>query len=158
MAQQQCANCGKDATMKYVGCIDSPEYQSGDSVDTVYCNRDCQKGHWPDHKTHCRALGQRKNLLRTASILKVALLTYREVVYDVDLTKVELKDGTLDLHQNQRHLTARAKRGPFPDHLTTNIEHREAALTNNQCTTAIALLGHLTRKLLAGKRVPQVPL
>lgn len=136
--------------MRCAGCLDAPEYRPGDSVGVVYCNSDCQKGHWPNHKAHCRALKHRKNLLRTANILKAALLTYREVAYDIDLTKIELKDGTLYLYQNQRPITARAKRGPFPLNLTTNIEHKEAALANNQCTTAMALLGPLTRKLLEG--------
>lgn len=125
--------------------MDAPEYQPGDCV---YCDPDCQKGHWSNHKAHCRALRQRKKLLRTANILKAALLTYREVVYDVDLTKIQFQDGVLCLHQNQRPITTRSKRGLFPVHLTTNIDHKEAALANNQCTTAMALLGRLTQKLL----------
>ena len=147
----QCANCGANATMRCAGCIDAPEYHPGDSIGSVYCNRDCQKGHWSNHKARCRALGQRKKLLRTGIILKAALLTYREVLYDIDLTKIEFRDGALCLYQNQRPITARSKHGLFPGHLTTNIEYREAALANNQCTTAMALLGRLTRKLLKGE-------
>lgn len=142
--------------MKCAGCMDAPEYQPGDSIGSVYCNRDCQKGHWSNHKALCRALNKRKKLFRTANILKAALLTYREVIYDVDLTKVQFKDGILYLHQNQRPITARAKRGLSPDHLTTNIDHKEAALANNQCTTAMALLGRLTQKLLEGETDPKV--
>ena len=151
----QCAKCGTDATMKCVGCMDAPEYQLGDSVGSFYCDRDCQKGEWSNHKAHCRALERRKKLLRTANILKAALLTYRELVYDVDLTKIQFQDGVLCLYQNQRSITTRSKRGLFPMHLTTNIDHKEAALANNQCTTAMALLGRLTRKLLQGETDPQ---
>ena len=75
-------------------------------------------------------------------------------MYDVDLTKIEFQDGILCLYQNQRPITARSKRGLFPVHLTTNIDHKEAALANNQCTTAMALLGLLTRKLLKGNIDP----
>ena len=141
--------------MRCAVCKDAPEYRPGDSVGVVYCNRDCQKAHWSKHKAHCRAMGQRKKLLRAANILKAALLTYREVVYDIDLTKIQLQDGVLCLHQNQRAITARSKRGLFPVHLTTNVDHKEAALANNQCTTAMALLGRLTQKLLKGKTDPQ---
>ena len=137
--------------MRCAGCMDAPEYQPGDSVGSVYCNCDCQKGHWSKHKAHCRTLGQRKKLLRTATILKAALLTYREVVYDLDLNRIQFQDGVLCLHQNLRHINTRSKRGLFPDHLTTNIDHKEAALVNNQCTAAMALLGRLTRKLLEGE-------
>ena len=147
----QCANCGVDALMRCAACMDAPEYQHGDSATSVYCDRDCQKGHWSKHKAHCRLLGQRKKLLRAANILRAALLTYREVVYDVDLTKIQLQDGVLFFHQNQRPITTRSKRGLFPSHLTTNIDHKEAALVNNQCTTAMALLGRLTQRLLQGK-------
>ncbi|KAL9068871.1 MAG: hypothetical protein Q9157_006356 [Trypethelium eluteriae] len=136
--------------MSCAGCMDAPEYQPGDSIGSVYCNRDYQERHWSDHKAHCRALGQRKKLLRAGNILKTALLTYREILYDIDLTKIECQDGVLCLYQNLRPVTARSKRGPFPAHLTTNIIHKEAALANNQCTTAMALLGRLTRKLLRG--------
>lgn len=49
--------------------------------------------------------------------------------------------------------TARSERGFFPGHLTTDIEHMEAALANNQCITAMALLGYLTRKLFEGENI-----
>jgi hypothetical protein len=58
-------------------------------------------------------------------------LTYRDILYDIDLTKIEEKDGMLYLYQNQRSITARVNWGPFPNHLTTNIQHKEAALTIN---------------------------
>jgi MYND finger len=136
--------------MKCASCADAPEYQPGDSVGVVYCGRDCQKEHWPSHKAHCKPMHQRKKLLRTAKILKVALLTYREVVFDLDLTGIYLQNGVLYIRQKRRPITARAKRGRFPSHLTSNREHKEAVLAHNQCTTAMALLGRLTRKLLAG--------
>ena len=135
--------------MKCSGCIDAPEYQPGDAASTVYCNSNCQKAHWLGHKAHCRALKQRKKLLRTGTILKAALLTYRELFYGVDLTKMELRIGFL--YQNLRSTTTRAKRGHFPADLTTNGDYKEAALANNQCTTAMALLRRLTRKLLEGE-------
>ncbi|KAF5650131.1 zinc finger MYND-type [Fusarium tjaetaba] len=145
-----CASCGMQATMRCAGCTDAPDYDPGDSTTIVYCDRDCQKKHWTDHKSRCRVMKQRKMLLRAATILRSALLTYREILYDIDLTKIEAKDGMLYLYQNQRSVTSRVKWGSFPDHLTSNVQHREAALTINQCTLATALLSRPTKKLLTG--------
>ena len=142
-----CATCDKPATMQCAGCKDAPDYLLGDATNTFYCDRDCQTKTRGTHKDRCRNLSRRIALLRAAKILKTALLTYREMVYDLDLTHIESKDGVLRLHQIRR---ARPRRCVFPGHLTNNIEHKEAALLANQCTTAMALLGPLTRKLLSG--------
>ena len=150
MAPTKCANCGTDATRRCSGCRDAPEYRPGDSVGVIYCGSDCQRCHWPNHKAHCRSLQQRRKLLQAANILKTALLTYKEVMFNPELTKIEFQDGILRLHQSP---TPRSTHCLFPNHLIANTEHREAALANNQCTTAMALLGRLTRKLLAGTTV-----
>ncbi|KAL4783580.1 hypothetical protein BJX76DRAFT_368323 [Aspergillus varians] len=147
---EKCANCGTTATHRCSGCLGAPEYQPGDNTVVSYCGRDCQKNHWPSHKSRCNTMRQRRKLLRAALALKTTLLTYREMFYDIPLTRIELRAGTLYLHQRQQAITAPCIRGPFPDHLTINAEHKEAALAINQCTTAMALLGRLTRKLLAG--------
>lgn len=144
----KCAHCGTEATTRCAGCINAPEYEPGDSAGIAYCGRECQKKDWPDHKARCRTMQLRRKLLQTAKILKAALLIYREFVFDLDLTKVEFRNGVLYMHQTPG---ARSGRFPFPNHLVTNPEHREAALANNQCTTAMALLGRLTRKLLSGR-------
>lgn len=144
----RCASCGSDASTHCSGCVGAPDYESGDAANTAYCNRDCQKAHWSVHKARCKILQQRKTLLRAAQILKAALLTYREATYDIDLTGVHYEGGVLWLHQNRRLASTRAKRGPFPNHLVANSQHKEAALAHNSCTTAMALLSQLTRTLL----------
>lgn len=147
-SESRCASCGSDASTRCAGCIGAPEYKSGDAANTIYCDRECQRAHWNTHKDQCKTLQQRKKLLRAAEILKATLLTYREATYDVELTGVHYKDGVLLLHQNQRSITTRIKRGPFPNHLVANAQHKEAILAHNSCTTAMALLGRMTRKLL----------
>jgi hypothetical protein len=154
LAQAKCANCGTDATTRCSGCMDAPEYQLGDSPGVVYCDRDCQRKHWVNHKGHCNAMRKRKKLLRAAMILRSAILAYREMIYDIDLTKIDFHDGILYLHRNLRPPTTPARRGLFPSHLSSNIEHKQAALVINQCTAAMALLGRLARKLLLGEWIP----
>lgn len=95
---------------------------------------------------------RRKKLLRVAIMLKTVFLTYRESFFDLDLTRIEFRDGVLYLYQKLHLETASGYHGCFPDHLTTNNEHKEAALANNQCTAAMAILSRLTWKVLAGKR------
>ena len=89
---------------------------------------------------------KRKKLLK---VLKSTLLTFREATYDIDLAKVAFDNGVLCLYPNRRSVTAQAKCRPLPSHLTANKEHKEAALAHNSRTTVVALLGRLTRKLLA---------
>lgn len=150
---QRCAACHQAATLACVGCKDAPEYQPADSTGAFYCDQNCQKRHWLEHKDRCRILQQRKKLLRSAKLLKEALLTYRAVLYDLHLDEVRLEDGTLWLHQTP---SPRPMRGLFPEHVTTNLEHREAALAVNQCTASMAILGRLTRKLLEGEQAPSL--
>lgn len=45
----------------------------------------------------------------------------------------------------------RAFHRSFPEGLTESEVFREAGLTNNQCTLAMALLGPLARRLLGGE-------
>lgn len=72
----KCANCGTLASMRCTGCIDAPEYESGDAIGVAYCNHGCQATHWPNHKAQCNAMQRRKKLLRIATILKATLLAY----------------------------------------------------------------------------------
>lgn len=147
MEPSKCANCSAEASMRCSGCLDAPEYLTGDATGVVYCDRDCQTKHWLAHKDYCRNLQHRRKLLRAGRILKAALLAYRESFYDPELTKIEFKDGILKLYQSTK---PRRSHCIFPNNLVTNVEHGEAALANNQCTTAMALLSGLKKKLLIG--------
>ncbi|XEV04448.1 hypothetical protein FSHL1_009735 [Fusarium sambucinum] len=152
----ECAQCGKLTTMCCAGCTGAPEYEPGDAMTILYCGRDCQTKAWSVHESKCRIMKRRKKLLRAASILQTALLTYRNIWYDYDLTKIEKIGGTLYLYQNERADTARVKRGPFPVHLTTNEHHKQVALTINQGIIALALLSGLAKKLIREFYSPMV--
>ncbi|OJJ98501.1 hypothetical protein ASPACDRAFT_45014 [Aspergillus aculeatus ATCC 16872] len=119
-----CAACGSNATLYCAGCLNPPAYLPGHTISATYCTRACQKRHWPVHKHVCRMMAQRIKLHRAAHILKTALLTYRATLYDIALTKIDLRDGTLYLHQ-------------------------EARDPGTRCTAAMALLSGLIRGLLA---------
>ena len=147
----KCAHCNGDASLNCSGCYHAPEYEAGDVKQTKYCGRECQTAHWPSHKASCNPMRKRLKLLRAARLLKAVLLAYRECVFDLDVSKIELSDGVLQLHQRLRLASARKPYMPFPSGLTSSLGHREAALANNQCTTALALFGRLAKNLLSGR-------
>ncbi|KAJ7195880.1 hypothetical protein C8J57DRAFT_1421289 [Mycena rebaudengoi] len=138
----KCANCGVPASLRCAGCMDAP--------DISYCNTKCQKGHWRNHKARCSNLRKRRKLFRAATILKAALLTYREAFFDIPLAKIELRNGVLYLH---RHPSKDISPRPFPPHLTTNVAHKEAALTHNHFSTVSCSIESLDLRI--GK--PVVP-
>ncbi|PYH92235.1 hypothetical protein BO71DRAFT_457857 [Aspergillus ellipticus CBS 707.79] len=145
-----CAHCGTEDPRHYCGCVEAPEYQPGDAAKTTYCGQYCQARHWPIHKPHCIALRGRKKLVRVALILKTVLLAYREIMYDVSLDSVDFRDGTLYLHRVQNPGSLLSTHCRFPRRLTTNPEHKEAALIANRYTLALSLLFQLTQRLLEG--------
>ncbi|KAG5749865.1 hypothetical protein H9Q72_007187 [Fusarium xylarioides] len=143
-----CAHCGNASTVGCSHCVGAPEYHDGDAVTTFWCSSECQAAHEPTHQEYCYNLQQRKTLLRTSKLLKAALLAYKEVVYDIHVTRIEHDEdnGTLVL----THTPNRIERHPFPSHLTGTEDHKQAALLVNQCTMSISLLGPMARGLLAG--------
>ena len=155
----KCANCGSDAAIRCDNCLDAPEYQLGDSGSTAYCNQACLRAHWPTHKLRCQVLERRKKLLRAATVLRTAFLTYREFAHDLDLDKIELRkisphDEILYLHLRTGPIRARAQRDIFGWHLIIDARIRGAALAYNSFAIAPCLLGGLIEKLLDGERAP----
>jgi hypothetical protein len=77
----------------------------------------------------------------------------------MDLVQIEFKGGfdhlrkggELVLHLRKKPNLKFLQFYPFPDHLTDNVRFKGAALTVNQCTLAMCLLGPMTRWLLAGE-------
>ncbi|OJJ68829.1 hypothetical protein ASPBRDRAFT_183030 [Aspergillus brasiliensis CBS 101740] len=145
-----CANCGKHTTLQCGACRGAPEYFPGDTTSIFYCGATCQRAHRTVHKPDCMNMARRKKLLRTAIIAKEAFLVYRAAEYDVELSKIEKRGDTLYLYDNQKNLDIPYRRGPFPEHLTADPEHRAAALTWFQCNAAPALTSRLVRKILKG--------
>lgn len=143
-----CATCGKSATMQCELCNGAPEYHPGDAGNTFYCNIDCQRRGKDAHKAKCGRLFRRRHILRAARTLKLAALTYREIVYDVNVTRIELLHGVLFLH-NDTPVT-RVTRCEFPHHLFHDNRHKEAALLACQDIPMTALLHRLAFLLCAG--------
>ncbi|OTA89556.1 hypothetical protein M434DRAFT_34238 [Hypoxylon sp. CO27-5] len=145
-----CARCGIQASKRCTGCLDAPEYQPGDSLDVFYCGSDCQQRHWQAHKAQCNIRRKRKKLLRTAMLMRATFLAYRECTYSLPLSAIEPRDSVLvqilelDPRRSDHWLS------PFPEDVTTNNKHKEAAKVLDQCNAVPSLLGRLARQLLEG--------
>lgn len=147
---KHCANCGAEASKRCLGCIDAPEYHDGDATETVYCNPDCQRKNWPTHKPRCLQLKKRIMLSRIGYLMKAAVIAYQSCAFSVNLTAMEMRDGTLWLTFGPFGNPGIAA---FPENLTTDENLRETALLNNQCMAALYLGAPLARHLFPGKKI-----
>lgn len=144
-----CTNCGLDAPLRCGGCKDAPSYHDGEELNVTYCSRECQKADWLRHKKACNNMRRRKSLLRTATLLKTTMMCYREALYDWDLIKIEPRDKALILKHDQKR-PSWDNPVSFPDHLTSNAEHKEAALLKRMALHCVSILGPMARTLLRG--------
>jgi hypothetical protein len=54
--EYQCARCGKRATLRCASCPDIPTLDLTKNITTWYCNRDCPKIDWSEHKLVCKTI------------------------------------------------------------------------------------------------------
>ncbi|KAF5002171.1 hypothetical protein FGRMN_547 [Fusarium graminum] len=129
-------------------CLDAPEYAPGDSADTFYCSRECQTEDWPNHKKKCNNLKRRKSLVRAVKLLKATFIAYREVMFDLHVTKIKTCGRALVVAHDRKRLGWPAG---FPGHLISNSEHKEAVLVKSMAWNSLSLLVPMTRTVLAGE-------
>jgi hypothetical protein len=119
---------------------------------TWYCDKTCRTADFSEHKRACKAIKQRRYLLRAASTLRKVWTAIRESAWNQDVCRLEFADGMLCLHEGDQ--TA-FKRGhvysAFPQDLTENEVHKEAILTKNRGPDVPSLLYNLASKLLEGE-------
>ncbi|KAJ6110510.1 hypothetical protein N7486_002745 [Penicillium sp. IBT 16267x] len=157
-AGYQCVICRQPTTKQCSRCVDGPAYPVLGLSNIFYCSVDCQRLDWPWHKVVCERMKLRTKLRRIATLLKAAMLAYREIVYDMDITDIESNEGLFRFIQisHKGHNCLHRVHAPFPNNITTNPQHKEVALLFNQGTAAMALLSRLTKRLLIGLDVKPI--
>ncbi|KAI1329467.1 hypothetical protein F5Y16DRAFT_417855 [Xylariaceae sp. FL0255] len=154
-AWRSCANCSKPlSTWQCDACSPSesksiPEYTPGDVGITYYCSLDCLEIDRLQHEPHCELRRKRQRLYRAAEVFQFVLLAYRECIFDMDITRIDYRDGELRLHRLRPSASPRLPFGPFPP-LMDSVILRMATLASGQCGTMLALLGRLSEFLLSG--------
>lgn len=86
-----CANCGIPAKLECSSCKDAPAI---DDIPIVrYCNANCQRTHWNEHKSTCQRLRDRTTLYRVAGMAQRLFYVAQELCWiHFRIVNVE-KDG-----------------------------------------------------------------
>ncbi|KAK8087754.1 hypothetical protein PG997_002715 [Apiospora hydei] len=91
MNTQTCATCGSGDAFACTGCLVTLD--PGHAIfKTVYCSKECQAAHWPQHKTSCAA---RKMIGRAAFLLRDLFVLFQDVNYCSNMAQFREKDGVM---------------------------------------------------------------
>ena len=140
-----CVSCNKVAHLYCPNCEYSEE--RGIRLPIWYCGRACQQSSWVDHKKSCLHVARVNQLYRAARIVQSSFYCFREHLFDLKLTKIEVIGNEIHVHEgayNER-LTQE-----FPERLIPSPAVREAVLTHLSCNDAMFLAHSLFRTLFEG--------
>jgi hypothetical protein len=149
-----CASCQERTRRFCTACVDAPSW--GDQTGkTYYCSKKCQKNDRTTHKPHCKRLQSRKILLRAGYTLQEIFYVYREKVFDRPISKVEVRDGKIYIHDGkyvkQKVVTTYDWAQPFPSGLFSNDEDKRAALVHLGCQDSVAFMHDIIKHVLNTK-------
>ncbi|KAK5124852.1 hypothetical protein LTR85_001042 [Meristemomyces frigidus] len=145
--QTACAACGKPASTRCAGCIEGLD-QNGQLSLTYYCNKDCQRAHWPKHKNDCKLANARKVLYRGGEFLMTVWMAFREEAFDLCLGQAH-KEGE-ELHVFEGKWNGPQVLVRYQQHLASDPLDKEALLSHRACTDAVANIHGLILKIFAG--------
>lgn len=132
-----CVKCEKGATKSCSACREGISDTGGHVDTTWYCGTDCQKAHWSSHKVTCKAVQERKILYRAGDIAQLLFYMYREIVFDILITKVEKTDRKVLLYEGEYKENCFV---PFPTALFPEEREKQAVLTYLACGDAIGYM------------------
>ncbi|KAK8036581.1 hypothetical protein PG991_001718 [Apiospora marii] len=155
LSPQTCANCGGAKSFACTGCLLTVD--SGHVIfKTVYCSKECQAAHWPQHKTSCIA---RKMIGRAAFLLRDLFVLFQDLTSLRNLTNFHEKNGVLYVFDkgHEEH----AFRGlpvirEFPREFASTEDDHRALVTDSQCSDAVSLFKQTAQLFLNGQyaRIP----
>lgn len=148
-----CTVCSLKATLRCNGCFDAPYLSDcNQSISgTWYCSKQCQAQHWPEHKTDCKKLQQRIQVMKVGAFLRDVWLIFRTSAWDNDIKTVEVRKKQIRLLAGDGVEQMRARFiGSFPKSLIGDKRAREAVLTWRTCDEACMWLRPLLGEALHG--------
>ncbi|KAI9709550.1 MAG: hypothetical protein M1820_003310 [Bogoriella megaspora] len=133
-----CVVCQKPTTKVCPGCKDAPKIAPDEAVfDLHYCSTACQKADWQNHEDHCNKLKQRRILFQAAGIIQSAFYVFSESASARVIVDIVKQDNTITVVEDlsrPRHQIYH----PFPNHRIADIDDRNAVLSLDACTMAVA--------------------
>ncbi|KAG9840459.1 palmitoyltransferase akr1, partial [Aureobasidium melanogenum] len=140
---KQCSNCGtRNAKAHCAGCHQAPNTDGSPHISVRYCNKDCQKGHWPAHRTECKNLQARKALFRAAWLLQKIWYTVRRESFDNCVVRTEEVNGELLIHEGDYDVEPTKRHygfyRDFPDAVFKNKQDAETCLNLLYCTDSLS--------------------
>ena len=145
----QCLNCLKSATHTCKGCKAMPNVTDGQVSSAWYCGAECQKAHWAEHKTQCKAAQARQSLYRAGAVLQQIFYLYCKIAWMWNPGRIE-KIGTTWLIHTSEH-TGTSLMTPFPYAIVPDVQDQEALLTYQSCSSAVSQMNNIVGIWLRGK-------
>ncbi|KAK3364665.1 hypothetical protein B0T25DRAFT_470953 [Lasiosphaeria hispida] len=147
----RCNRCLKVTTNNCGGCSGAPAYDKSPVRRVFYCDRNCQKADWDEHKTECRDLQSRKALRRAGIVLKAAMCQIRKNAYPLPVMAVQNGAEQITLKVSGGKGVGLAQRlHPFPAILQDDAGLLEAVLLYESSAESMVYLCNLVRALLDG--------
>lgn len=141
---KHCSSCGKPATMRCSQCGMH-----------VYCNAECQKAHWIEHKKTCKTKNLNKIMHRAGALLQRLYLAFcRTTFRDHEFTKIEDSGRHLTVHMKSSGTKGRMF-APFPDHLISGEKDREMVLCASRCVNFVGHFKNVIEMVLKGNSSPR---
>ena len=155
-ASGTCAVCRKSATQRCSGCLDAPKYDEDIVQKTFYCSSECQRAHWPQHKSDCKKLQARKSVARAALLLQGIMLSMRKQAWQSFNVKSARREGStivLEVGDPVDPFTRQRCFEPFSVRCDEgDRDLLESVLMNKACTEAMIYLQRFVEELLSGKQ------
>lgn len=126
-----------------------PNAIDGQVSSTWYCGLECQKVHWSEHKTQCKAAQARQKLYRAGDLAQKIFYHFSKTAYMWCPERIEKIGTTWLLHPKVSNIKSQLV--PFPYATFPDVRDQEALLTYQGCSSAVFNMHNVVKALLEGK-------
>lgn len=142
---KHCSSCGEPAAMK-----------CGQCGVRVYCNAECQRAHWIEHKKVCKTKNLDKIMHRAGALLQKLYLAFRRITFRHQFSQIGHSGRHLTIHTKPFTLP-RVIFSPFPDSLVPNEKEKNMVLCASRCSNFVGQFKEVVEMILKGNlRVRQL--